>query len=150
MQKTYYPKPGEVAHDWYVVDAAGQNLGRFATQVARLLLGKDKPQFTPGVDIGDFVIVVNAEKIAVTGKKLDDKFYYRHSGYPGGLKQISLRDQLERFPERVIRSAVWGMLPHNRYGRKLMKKLKIYTGPDHPHAAQKPQPWVLEADRQSD
>jgi large subunit ribosomal protein L13 len=133
-----------------VVDAAGQNLGRFATQVARLLLGKNKPQFTPGVDIGDFVIIVNAEKIAVTGKKLDDKFYYRHSGYPGGLKQISLRNQLEKFPDRVIRSAVWGMLPHNRYGRKLMKKLKIYAGPDHPHAAQKPQPWVLEADRQSD
>ena len=150
MQKTYYPKPGDVAHDWYVVDAAGQNLGRFATQVARLLLGKNKPQFTPGVDIGDFVIIVNAEKIAVTGKKLDDKFYYRHSGYPGGLKQISLRNQLERFPDRVIRSAVWGMLPHNRYGRKLMKKLKIYTGPDHPHGAQKPQPWVLEMDRQSD
>jgi large subunit ribosomal protein L13 len=150
VQKTYYPKPGDVPHDWYVVDAAGQNLGRFATQVARLLLGKNKPQFTPGVDIGDFVIIVNAEKIAVTGKKLDDKFYYRHSGYPGGLKQISLRNQLEKFPDRVIRSAVWGMLPHNRYGRKLMKKLKIYAGPDHPHAAQKPQPWVLEADRQSD
>ena len=150
MQKTYYPKPSEVTHDWYVVDAADQNLGRFATQVARLLLGKNKPQFTPGVDIGDFVIIVNAEKIAVTGKKLDDKYYYRHSGYPGGLKQISLRDQLERFPERVIRAAVWGMLPHNRYGRKLMKKLKIYAGPDHPHAAQKPQSFALEADRPSD
>lgn len=150
MQKTYYPKPGEVTHDWYVIDAVGQNLGRLATHVARLLLGKDKPQFTPGVDVGDFVIVVNAGKITVTGKKLDDKFYYRYSGYPGGMKQISLRDQLERFPERVIRSAVWGMLPHNRYGRKLMKKLKIYAGPDHPHASQKPQPLVLEADRQSD
>jgi large subunit ribosomal protein L13 len=150
VQKTYYPKPGEVTHDWYVVDAAGQNLGRFTTQVARLLLGKNKPQFTPGVDTGDFVIIINAEKIAVTGKKLDDKFYYRHSGYPGGIKQISLRDQLERFPERVIRSAVWGMLPHNRYGRKLMKKLKIYAGPGHPHAAQKPQTLALEADRQSD
>ncbi|HEY45857.1 MAG: 50S ribosomal protein L13 [Anaerolineae bacterium SM23_ 63] len=150
MQKTYYPKPGEVTHDWYVIDAADQNLGRFATQVARLLLGKNKPQFTPGVDIGDFVVIVNAKKIAVTGKKLDDKFYYRHSGYPGGIKQISLRDQLGRFPERVIRAAVWGMLPHNRYGRKLMKKLKIYAGPDHPHAAQKPQQFVLEADRQSD
>ena len=150
MQKTYYPKSSEVTHDWYVVDAAGQNLGRFTTQVARLLLGKNKPQFTPGVDTGDFVIIVNAEKIAVTGKKLDDKFYYRHSGYPGGIKQISLRDQLERFPERVIRSAVWGMLPHNRYGRKLMKKLKIYAGPDHPHAAQKPQTLLLEAGRQTD
>lgn len=149
MQKTYYPKPGEVTHEWYVVDAAGQNLGRLSTQVARLLLGKRKPQFTPGVDVGDFVIVVNAEKIAVTGKKLDDKYYYRYSGYPGGMKQISLRDQLVRFPERVIRSAVWGMLPHNRYGRKLMKKLKIYAGPDHPHAAQKPKPLVAEAGRTS-
>lgn len=150
MQKTYYPKPSEVTHDWYLVDATGQNLGRFATQVARLLLGKNKPEFTPGVDTGDFVIIINAEKIVVTGKKLDDKYYFRHSGYPGGMKQISLRNQLERFPERVIRSAVWGMLPHNRYGRKLMKKLKIYAGPDHPHGAQKPQPLVLDADRQSD
>jgi large subunit ribosomal protein L13 len=149
VHKTYYPKPGEVTHDWYVVDAADQNLGRFSTQVARLLLGKSKPQFTPGVDVGDFVIVVNAEKIAVTGKKLDDKYYYRHSGYPGGMKEISLRDQLARFPERVIRSAVWGMLPHNRYGRKLMKKLKIYAGPDHPHAAQKPKPLVVGAARPS-
>ena len=149
MQKTYYPKPGEVTHEWYVVDAAGQNLGRLSTRVARLLLGKDKPQFTPGVDVGDFVIVVNAEKIAVTGKKLDDKYYYRHSGYPGGMKQISLRDQLDKFPERVVRSAVWGMLPHNRHGRKLMKKLKIYAGPDHPHVAQKPTPLVVEAGRPS-
>jgi large subunit ribosomal protein L13 len=149
VQKTYYPKPGEVTHDWYVVDAAGQNLGRLSTQIARILLGKNKPQFTPGVDVGDFVIVVNAEKIAVTGKKLDDKYSYRHSGYPGGMKEISLRDQLVRFPERVIRSAVWGMLPHNRHGRKLMKKLKIYAGPDHPHAAQKPKPLAVEAVRPS-
>ncbi len=140
VQKTYYPKAGEVEREWYIVDATGQNLGRLASRIARILLGKDKPQFTPGVDIGDFVVVVNAEKLAVTGKKLDDKIYYRHSGYPGGLKQISLRDQLARFPDRVIRSAVWGMLPHNRHGRKLLKKLKIYAGPDHPHAAQKPKP----------
>jgi large subunit ribosomal protein L13 len=139
VQKTYYPKPGEVTQHWYVIDAADQNLGRLATKIASLLLGKEKPQFTPGVDIGDFVIVVNAEKIAVTGKKLDKKIYYRHSGYPGGLKEISLRDQLTKRPERVIRTAVWGMLPHNRYGRKILKKLKIYSGPDHPHAAQKPQ-----------
>ena len=138
MQKTYYPKPGDVTRDWYVVDADGQNLGRLATKVARTLLGKDKPQFTPGVDIGDFVVIINAEKITVTGKKLDDKFYYRHSGYPGGLKKISLRNQLEKFPDRVIRAAVWGMIPHNRYGRALMRKLKIYAGPKHPHAAQKP------------
>ena len=138
MQKTYYPKPGDVTRDWYVIDAAGQNLGRLATKVARILLGKDKPQFTPGVDIGDFVVLINAEKIAVTGKKLDDKFYYRHSGYPGGLKKISLRNQLAKFPDRVLRTAVWGMIPHNRYGRRLMRKLKIYAGPKHPHAAQKP------------
>jgi large subunit ribosomal protein L13 len=143
VQKTYYPKPGDIIHDWYVIDAAGQNLGRLATRVARILLGKDKPQFTPGVDLGDFVIIINAEKIAVTGKKLDDKFYYRHSGYPGGLKKISLRNQLAKYPDRVIRAAVWGMLPHNRYGRKILKKLKIYQGSEHPHAAQKPKQLVL-------
>ena len=143
MQKTYYPKPGDISHDWYVVDAADQNLGRLATRVARILLGKDKPQFTPGVDLGDFVIIINAEKVAVTGKKLDDKFYYRHSGYPGGLKKISLRNQLAKYPDRVIRAAIWGMLPHNRYGRKLLKKLKIYPSAEHPHAAQKPKQLVL-------
>lgn len=144
MQKTYYPKPGDVTKEWYVVDAAGQNLGRLATKVARILLGKDKPQFTPGVDVGDYVVVVNAEKIAVTGKKLDDKFYYRHSGYPGGLKKISLRNQLEKFPDRVITAAVWGMIPHNRLGRKIIKKLKVYAGPDHPHQAQGPKTLKLD------
>jgi large subunit ribosomal protein L13 len=138
VQKTYYPKPEELSREWILVDADGQNLGRLASRIARILLGKDKPQFTPGVDVGDFVIVVNAEKISVTGKRLDQKFYYRHSGYPGGIKKISLRDQLDKFPDRVIRSAVWGMVPHNRYGRKLMKKLRVFAGPDHPHAAQKP------------
>jgi large subunit ribosomal protein L13 len=103
-----------------------------------MLLGKDKPTFTPGVDTGDFVVVVNAERITVTGNKLDDKYYYRHSGYPGGLKEINLRDQLKKHPDRVIKSAVWGMLPHNRYGRKIYKKLKVYAGPDHPHNAQHP------------
>lgn len=140
VQKTYYPKESERAHDWFVVDAAGMNLGRLAARVASKLLGKDKPAFTPGVDMGDFIIVTNAAKIVVTGKKLDAKYYYRHSGYPGGLKRISLRDQLERFPERVIEAAVWGMLPHNRLGRRLMGKLKVYGGPDHPHQAQKPKP----------
>jgi large subunit ribosomal protein L13 len=140
VQKSYYPKPGEVESQWLLVDAQDENLGRLATRIARALLGKDKPQFTPGVDVGDFVVVVNAGKITVTGNRLDDKFYYRHSGYPGGLKRISLRDQLNRFPDRVIRAAVRGMLPHNRYGRKLMKKLKIYAGPDHPHEAQQPRP----------
>jgi large subunit ribosomal protein L13 len=138
VQKTYVPKSGDITHEWRLVDANGQNLGRLATRIATMLLGKDKPTFTPGVDTGDYVIVVNAERITVTGNKLDDKYYYRHSGYPGGLKQINLRDQLAKYPDRVIRQAVWGMLPHNRYGRKLIKKLKIYAGPDHPHNAQHP------------
>ncbi len=138
VQKTYYPKPDELSREWVLVDAEGQNLGRLASGIARVLMGKHKPQYTPGVDVGDFVIVVNAEKIAVTGKRLDQKMYYRHSGYPGGLKKISLRDQLAKFPDRVIRSAVWGMVPRNRYGRKLMRKLRIYAGPNHPHTAQQP------------
>jgi large subunit ribosomal protein L13 len=138
VQKTYYPKPDELSRKWVLVDAEGQNLGRLASGIARVLLGKDKPQYTPGVDVGDFVIVVNAEKISVTGKRLDQKMYYRHSGYPGGLKKINLRDQLAKFPDRVIQSAVWGMVPHNRYGRKLMRKLRVYAGPNHPHAAQQP------------
>jgi len=132
------PKSGDITHEWKLVDANGQNLGRLATRIATILMGKDKPTFTPGVDTGDYVIVVNAERITVTGSKLDDKYYYRHSGYPGGLKKINLRDQLAKYPDRVIRQAVWGMLPHNRYGRKLVKKLKIYAGPDHPHNAQHP------------
>ena len=143
MQKTYVPKSGDIAHEWKLVDANGKNLGRLATQIAIILLGKDKPTFTPGVDTGDYVVVVNAERITVTGNKLDDKYYYRHSGYPGGLKKINLRDQLAKYPDRVIRQAVWGMLPHNRYGRKLIKKLKIFAGPDHPHSAQHPKPVEL-------
>jgi large subunit ribosomal protein L13 len=138
VQKTYYPKPDEISREWVVVDADGKNLGRLASRIARILLGKNKPEFTPGVDLGDFVIVVNAEKITVTGKRLDQKIYYRHSGYPSGLKKINLRDQLKKNPDRVIRSAVWGMVPHNRFGRKLMRKLRIYAGPDHPHSAQQP------------
>ncbi|MFN2195776.1 MAG: 50S ribosomal protein L13 [Anaerolineales bacterium] len=140
VQKTYYPKPDEISREWYVVDANGQNLGRLATQIASVILGKNKPDYTPGVDNGDFVIVINAERVQVTGNKLDEKIYYRHSNYPGGLKSISLRDQLKKFPDRVIQSAVWGMLPHNRYGRQLIKKLKVYAGPEHPHAAQQPKP----------
>jgi len=138
VEKTYYPKAGEVSREWYIVDANGQNLGRLASKIATVLMGKHKPQFTPGVDTGDFVVVVNCERITVTGNKLDDKMYYHHSGYPGGLKKINLRDQLAKHPERVIRSAVWGMVPHNKYGRKLMKKIKIYAGPDHPHGPQNP------------
>lgn len=138
MQKTYVPKSGDITHEWKLVDANGKNLGRLATQISTILLGKDKPTFTPGVDTGDYVVVVNAELVSVTGNKMDDKIYYRHSGYPGGLKQINLRDQLAKHPERVIWEAVRGMLPHNRFGRKLIKKLKIYAGPDHPHQAQEP------------
>lgn len=140
MQKTYVPKSGDITHDWVLIDANGQNLGRLATQIANILLGKNKPTFTPGVDTGDYVIVVNAERVTVTGNKLEDKIYYRHTGYPGGLKQIKLKDQLEKHPERVIWQAVWGMLPHHRLGRQLIKKLKVYAGPDHPHDAQHPKP----------
>ncbi len=140
MQKTYIPKAEDLKSDWVLVDAEGQNLGRLATQIASVLLGKHKPSFTPGVDAGDFVVVINAERVSVTGKKMEDKIYYHHTGYPGGIKAISLRQQLIKHPERVLKSAVWGMLPHNKYGRKLLGKLKIYSGPDHPHAAQQPKP----------
>lgn len=140
MQKTYFPKTVDIVQEWYVLDATGQNLGRLASRIATVLLGKHKPSFTPGVDTGDYVIVINAEKVTVTGSKLDDKYYYRHSGYPGGFKQISLRDQLEKHPERVLDRAVWGMLPHNKFGRSLLKKLKVYAGPNHPHEAQQPKP----------
>lgn len=136
--KTFSAKPHEVERQWFVVDAQGQTLGRLATQVATILRGKHKPIYTPHVDCGDYVIVVNANQIHVTGQKLDQKMYYRHSGYPGGLKQIPLRRRLETHPERVIESAVRGMLPKNRLGRKMFKKLKVYAGSDHPHEAQQP------------
>ena len=143
MYKSYYPKAAEIESKWILVDAEGQTLGRLATQVASLLMGKHKPTFTPGVDLGDYVIVLNAGKITVTGTrtstKLTTKMYYHHSGYPGGIKSISLRDQLQTRPERVIRSAVWGMIPHNRMGRHIIKRLKIYAGNEHPHGAQNPQ-----------
>ena len=142
--KTYNAKPGEIARDWYVVDAQGKTLGRLATEIADTLRGKNKPHYTPHVDTGDFVIVVNAEKIAVTGKKLDEKIYYRHSGYPGGLKQRTLRAQLDRRPTEVLRKAVKGMLPRNRLARQQITKLKIYAGPEHPHEAQEPKPLPLE------
>ena len=138
MEKTYVTKKEDIQREWYVVDATGQTLGRLATQVARRLRGKHKPIYSPSVDTGDYVIVVNAEKVHVTGRKLDQKIYYRHSGYPGGLKQITLRDLLQKHPTRVIEHAVRGMLPKNRLGRRMFKKLKVYTGPDHPHAAQQP------------
>jgi large subunit ribosomal protein L13 len=142
--KTWNAKPGEIERRWYVVDAQGKTLGRLATAIADTLRGKRKPQYTPHVDTGDFVVVVNAEKVAVTGKKLDDKIYYRHSGYPGGLKQRSLREELERRPTEVLRKAVRGMLPRNRLGRAQLRKLKVYAGPDHPHDAQRPQPLEVE------
>jgi large subunit ribosomal protein L13 len=136
--KTWNAKPGEIERQWQLVDAEGQTLGRLATRIADTLRGKDKPQYTPHVDTGDYVVVVNAEKVAVTGKKLDDKVYHRHSGYPGGLRTRTLREQLERRPEEVIRKAVKGMLPRNRLSRAQLRKLKIYAGPEHPHEAQAP------------
>ena len=142
QQKTYYPKAAEIQRDWVVLDAEGQNLGRFAARIAHILLGKHKPTFTHGVEMGDFVVVVNTEKVTVTGtrtsSKLESKIYYSHSGYPGGLKSISLRDQLAQHPDRALRDAVWGMLPHNRMGRATLKRLKIYAGPNHPYQVQTP------------
>jgi large subunit ribosomal protein L13 len=142
--KTWNAKPGDVPREWYVVDAEGQTLGRLATRIADVLRGKTKPQYTPHIDTGDFVVVVNAEKIGVTGKKLDQKRYYRHSGYPGGLRSRTLREQLERRPTEVLRVAVKGMLPKNKLASAQLTKLKIYAGPEHPHAAQAPKPLPLE------
>jgi large subunit ribosomal protein L13 len=142
--KTWNAKPGEVERRWYLVDAEGKTLGRLATRVADTLRGKNKAQYTPHVDTGDFVVVVNAEKVAVTGKKLEDKRYYRHSGYPGGIRSRTLQEELDRRPTEVIRKAVKGMLPRNRLARAQLTKLKVYAGPDHPHEAQSPQPLKLE------
>jgi large subunit ribosomal protein L13 len=142
--KTYTAKKGEIAREWYLVDADGQTLGRLATRIADMLRGKNKPEYTPHVDTGDFVVVVNAEKIQVTGNKLDQKRYYRHSGYPGGLRSRTLREQLDRRPTEVLRKAVKGMLPKNRLARQQITKLKIYAGPEHPHEAQAPKPLKLE------
>lgn len=144
MYKSYYPKTSEIQHRWYLADASGQNLGRLAARLARVLLGKGKPSFTPGVAMGDYVVVVNAERVTVTGtktsSKLDSKSYHHHSGYPGGLKSVTLRNQLRDHPDRVLRAAVWGMLPHNKLGRALLAHLKIYAGSKHPHNLQKPEP----------
>ncbi len=141
--RTYTTKPDDINREWYVVDATGLTLGRLASQIASVLRGKHKPIFSPHMDCGDFVIVINAEKVRVTGDKLDQKMYYRHSQYPGGLKTISLRDQLKQHPDRVIRLAVRGMLPKNRLGRQMIKKLKVYREPDHPHQAQQPKPLSM-------
>lgn len=141
--RTFVTKPAEVERSWYVVDAEGQTLGRLAAKIATILKGKHKPIYSPSVDCGDYVVVINAEKIHVTGRRMDQKKYYRYSGYPGGLSEISLRDQLNKYPNRVIEAAVKGMLPKNVLGRKMFKKLKVYAGPEHNHHAQGPQPLEL-------
>jgi large subunit ribosomal protein L13 len=141
--KTYSPKASELKREWLVVDAENMVLGRLATEVALRLRGKHKPEFAPHMDNGDFVVVVNADKILVTGRKLDQKMYYRHSGYPGGLKERTLRDMMASKPEAVVRQAVRGMLPKNRLARQLIKKLKVYAGPEHPHMAQNPKELSL-------
>jgi len=142
--KTYTARTGEVPRQWYVVDAQGKVLGRLASRIAMVLRGKTKPTFTPHMDTGDFVVVVNAGQVQLTGRKLDNKFYYRHSGYPGGLKEISARHLLQKKPEEVLRHAVRGMLPKNSLGRHLLTKLKVYAGGEHPHQAQQPVPLTWE------
>lgn len=141
--KTYHQKASEIQHDWLVVDAENQVLGRLATQIATLIRGKHKPSYTPSNDGGDFVIVVNAEKIRVTGDKMNQKIYYRHSNYPGGLKKTVYRVMLQTHPDRIIRMAVKGMLPRNRISRHMLNKLKVYAGPNHPHEAQSPKPYAV-------
>ena len=142
--KTFVPKREDLRRDWYVIDATDVVLGRLSTTVATLLRGKHKPIFTPGADTGDFVVVVNASRVKMTGSKWDDKKYYRHSGQPGHLKQTTAGELREQTPERLIRFAVWGMLPKNRLGRKIFRKLKVYAGPEHPHQAQQPQTLKVE------
>jgi large subunit ribosomal protein L13 len=141
--RTYSPKPGEITRQWHVIDATDVVLGRLASQIAQLLRGKHKPIFAPHMDTGDFVIIVNASKVALTGNKREQKVAYRHSGYPGGLKQVGYTELLARRPDRAVELAVKGMLPHNRLGRQLIKKLKVYAGPEHPHAAQQPKPFEI-------
>jgi large subunit ribosomal protein L13 len=141
--KTYMAKPQEVERKWYVIDAAGKTLGRVASEAARLLRGKHKPIFTPHIDVGDHVIIINAEKVRLTGKKAEKKMFIWHTRYPGGLRAMNYATLLKTKPERAIEKAVWGMIPHNRLGRKIFRKLRVYRGPDHPHAAQKPEPWEI-------
>ena len=138
--KSYMARPQEVERKWYVVDAEGQTLGRLATQITRVLRGKNKAQYTPHIDTGDFVVVINADRVEVTGRKAEQKIYYRHTGYPGGLKEVSYERMMDRKPTEIVRKAVWGMMPKSRLARAQFKKLKIYAGPEHPHAAQEPQP----------
>ena len=146
MLKTAYTKPRAVEPNWVVIDASGIILGRLATEIANIIRGKNKVLYTPSVDTGDFVIVINAEKVIVSGDKLNKKIYYRHSGYPGGLKQVKLKDQLDKFPERVIEHAVRGMLPKGPLGRRLFTKLKVYKGGTHPHEAQQPEELVIKVE----
>lgn len=141
--RTFTAKTAEIERHWYVVDAEGETLGRLASKIAPILRGKHKPIYTPHLDCGDFVVVINVDKVRVTGRKLDQKIYYRHSLYPGGLKSISLRDQLSKHPDRVLLAAVRGMLPKNKLGRQMIKKLKLYTGAEHPHQAQQPERLTL-------
>lgn len=141
LDKTYVPK-GDHESNWVLLDANDQILGRLATQAAHFLMGKHKPTYTPGVGMGDFVVVVNVQKLRLTTRQVESKLYYRHSGYPGGIKSINLRDQLKKHPDKVIRAAVWGMLPHNKLGRQLINRLKVYPGSEHPHMAQHPAPVV--------
>jgi len=139
--RTFIPKKGDIEQKWWLINAEGRVLGRMATEVADLIRGKRKPQFTSHLDTGDFVVIVNAEKIKVSGRKLEQKKYYSHSGYPGGIKEETLKDLLERKPEEVVKKAVWGMIPKGKLGRALYKKLKVYRGPTHPHEAQNPQEY---------
>lgn len=142
-QASYYEKPGTTEKKWYVVDAEGQILGRLASEIAKILRGKNKPQYTPSVDVGDFVVVINAEKVALSGNKKDQKKYYRHTGYPGGLKETGVKEQLASHPERLLQFAITGMLPKNRLGRQMLKKVKIYAGSEHPHSSQNPEPLTV-------
>lgn len=142
--KTYYAKPNEVERAWVLIDAENQVLGRIAVEAAKILRGKNKPQYTPHIDTGDFVVIINAEKVRVTGNKATDKRYYRHSGYPGGLKSESFNEAIAKHPERVLEHAIKGMLPKNTLGRAMGKKLKVYAGPEHPHAAQNPREFKME------
>lgn len=134
--KTYTVRAADIQRQWHLIDATGQNLGRLASRIAQLLKGKHKPIYTPHLDTGDYVVVINAAKIAITKERLEQKFYYRHSGYPGGFRRISLKERWQKEPERVLEDAVWGMLPHNRLGRAMLRKLRVYAGPEHPHQAQ--------------
>lgn len=144
LQRTYSPRPAEVDRSWWLIDATDVPLGRLASEVARLLRGKHKPQFAPHLDVGDFVVVVNAARVALTAEREDQKIYYRHSGFPGGIRAFTFREMMERKPEWVVEKAVRGMLPKNRLGRKMAKKLRVYAGPEHPHGSQAPQTYELD------